>query len=54
MPSKLSFYNSALLALGQRKLSSLSENTVSRRRLDSVFDDGGVQAALRWVCGTSQ
>jgi hypothetical protein len=46
MPSKLSVYNGALLALGQRKLSSLSENTVSRRRLDSVYDDDGVKACL--------
>lgn len=46
MPSKLSLYNSALLALGQRKLSSLSENTVSRRRLDSVYDEDGVKACL--------
>lgn len=46
MPSKLSVYNGALLALGQRKLSSFSENTVNRRRLDSVYDDDGVKACL--------
>jgi hypothetical protein len=47
MPSKLSVYNGALLALGERKLGSLSENRPSRRRLDSVWDgDTGVLYCL--------
>lgn len=46
MPSKLSVYNAACLALGERKLSSLSENVVMRRRLDSAWDDGLVEYCL--------
>lgn len=47
MASKLSIYNGALLALGERKLSSLTEARASRRRLDSVWDDGGVKSCLQ-------
>lgn len=47
MASKLSIYNGALLALGERKLSSLTEARTSRRRLDSVWDDGGVKSCLQ-------
>jgi hypothetical protein len=47
MASKLSIYNGALLALGERKLSSLTEARGSRRRLDSVWDDGGVKSCLQ-------
>lgn len=47
MASKLSIYNGAILALGERKLSSLSENRPSRRRLDSVWDDDGVRSCLQ-------
>lgn len=46
MPSKLSVYNAALEVLGERKLASLSENRAPKRRLDSVWDDGGVKACL--------
>ena len=46
MSSKLSVYNSACLALGERKLSSLSENVVMRRRLDTAWDDDFVKACL--------
>jgi hypothetical protein len=46
MPSKLSVYNAACLALGERKLSSLSENVVMRRRLDSAWDDDLVEYCL--------
>lgn len=45
--SKLSVYNGACLALGERKLSSLTENRPSRRRLDSVWDDDGVKSCLQ-------
>lgn len=47
MASKLSVYNGACLALGERKLSSLAENRPSRRRLDSVWDDDGVKSCLQ-------
>jgi hypothetical protein len=46
MASKLQLYNLANLALGERKLASLSENRPSRRRLDSVWDAGGVRKCL--------
>lgn len=46
MASKLSLYNDALLALGERKLASTSENRPSRRRLDTVWDGGGVKYCL--------
>lgn len=47
MASKLSLYNGALLILGARKLTSLSQNVASRRRLDTVWDgDTGVLRCL--------
>lgn len=46
MASKLSLYNGANLILGERKLATTSENRPSRRRLDSVWDDGGVKFCL--------
>lgn len=46
MATKLSVYNNALLALGERKLSSLSENREARRALDDVWDGEGVIACL--------
>lgn len=48
MASKLSIYNAALTQhLGERKLSSLSENTVMRRRLDSIWDNDFVRDCLQ-------
>lgn len=47
MASKLSLYNSANLILTERKLTSLSENRPSRRRLDSWYDGGGVLECLQ-------
>lgn len=47
MASKLSVYNGALLVLGERKLASLTEARASRRRLDSVWDDGAVKTCLQ-------
>lgn len=48
MPSKLSVYNGALQALGERKLRSLAEACKARRELDSVWDgDTGVQFCLQ-------
>lgn len=38
MTSHLDLYNSTLLELGERKISSLSENRESRRVLDDVYD----------------
>jgi hypothetical protein len=47
MASKLGIYNGANLVLGERKLSSLTENRPSRRRLDSVWDDDGLRSCLQ-------
>lgn len=47
MPSKLSIYNGALRFLGERKLSSLTENREPRRVLDDVWDDDGVKSCLQ-------
>jgi len=48
MASKLSVYNGALLAIGERKLGSLTEDRASRRRLDTVFDgDTGIVYCLQ-------
>jgi|AGTN01.3.fsa_nt_gi hypothetical protein len=47
MADKLSVYNGALLALGERKLVSVTENRASRRRLDSVWDANGVKSCLQ-------
>ena len=44
--SKLSLYQNALLLLGERKLSSLTENRESRRVLDLVWDSGVTDLAL--------
>jgi hypothetical protein len=47
MPSKLSVYNAACVTyLGERKLSSLTENVVMRRRLDAAWDDDFVRYVL--------
>jgi hypothetical protein len=47
MPSKLSLYNSACVTfLGERKLSSLTENVVMRRRLDAAWDDDFLRGVL--------
>lgn len=46
MPSKLSLYNGALREVGERKLSSLSENREPRRVLDSAWDDDAVKTCL--------
>lgn len=47
MTSRLALYNGALLALGLRKLTSLTENRAPRRRLDTVWDDGAVKFCLQ-------
>lgn len=39
MTDKLKIYNDALLALGERKLASLSEEREPRRALDDAFDE---------------
>lgn len=44
--SKLSLYNGALRALGERKLSALTEERLPRRVLDDVWDGGAVDACL--------
>jgi hypothetical protein len=46
MASKLSLYNDALIALGERKLASLNENRAPKRRLDTVWDGGWVRYVL--------
>src|SRR5688572_27983577 len=47
MASKLSLYNAALAVIGERKLASLTEARAPRRRLDTVWDDGGVKTCLQ-------
>lgn len=39
MASKLSIYNGALRAIGERRLASLTEDRTSRRELDDAYDD---------------
>lgn len=46
MATKLTLYNGALRELGERRLSSLTENAESRRVLDSVWDEGVVRGCL--------
>lgn len=43
---KLSIYNGALLFLGDRQLSSITDNVESRRLLDGVWDRGGINTVL--------
>lgn len=44
--SRLSLYNNALLELGARGLSSLTENRESRRVLDTIWNDNAVEYCL--------
>jgi len=44
--SKLKIYNRALIICGERILDDLTEDTKSRRLLDQVWDEGGVDACL--------
>lgn len=46
MADKLSLYGGACLALGERRVSSLTENSVMRRRLDTAWDSGVVRGCL--------
>ena len=39
MASRLSIYNGALRAIGERRLASLTEDRASRRELDDAYDD---------------
>lgn len=45
--TRLSIYNGALLACGDRKLLSLTEASDRRRMLDLVWDSGGVDTCLQ-------
>lgn len=47
MPSKLSIYQGAALAIGDRKIMSLTENRETRRALDSVWERDGVKTCLQ-------
>lgn len=52
MATRLSLYNGALLECGERDLASLTENRESRRLLDRVWDNAGVDYCLKqaqWV-----
>lgn len=52
MTDRLRLYNAALRICGHSAISSLSEETESRRLLDGVWDDGGVRACLErglWI-----
>jgi hypothetical protein len=46
MTSKLAIYNDALLLLGERKLSGLSEASEARRVMDTVWEAGAVDSCL--------
>lgn len=46
MPSKLTVFNGALREIGERKLSSLTENREPRRVLDSVWDNDFIRQCL--------
>ena len=46
MTDKLSLYNGALRAIGERELASLTENREPRRRLDAVWAEGAVDFCL--------
>lgn len=46
MTDKLSLYQGACAVLGERKVSSLTENSVMRRRLDTAFDSGVIRGCL--------
>lgn len=46
MTTKLLLYNGALTKLGERRLSSLSENREPRRALDGAYDDAFVNKVL--------
>jgi hypothetical protein len=46
MATKLSLYQGACAAIGTRRLVSLTENQLSRRELDGVFDRGAVRQCL--------
>jgi len=46
MASKLTVYNGALREIGERKLSSLTENREPRRVLDSVWDNDFIKQCL--------
>lgn len=45
--AQLALYNGALLMLGSRKLSSLTEEVESRRVLDQIWDNQGVKRTLQ-------
>lgn len=46
MTTRLSIYNDALLIVGERALSSLTEEREPRRLLDTVWNNGGVDYCL--------
>jgi hypothetical protein len=46
MADKLSVYQGACLELGERKVVSLTEGSVMRRRLDTAWDSGVVRGCL--------
>jgi len=47
--TKLSLYNDALILLGQRKLSSDTEDRPNRHKLDALYDNGAVDYCLEIV-----
>lgn len=46
MSSRLNLYNNALLILGERSLSALTDSVASRRQLDQVWNSEGVRKCL--------
>jgi hypothetical protein len=45
--TQLSLYNGALLEIGERRLSTVTDNVESRRVLDDVWDEGAVDHCLK-------
>jgi hypothetical protein len=46
MTTQIELYNNALLELGERRLSTLTDETESRRALDDVWNEGGIKKYL--------
>lgn len=47
--TKLELYNRALYLIGERPLTSLSEDRLARIQLDEIYDEGGVEFCLSLV-----
>jgi hypothetical protein len=50
LPTQLGMYNDALIAIGERKLATLTDNSESRRVLDNAWTVGGVTNGAPLYC----